>query len=121
MAVSAWAIAPDAEKAARFAAAEAMRWLEWGARSYEHFTVGLAVLFAAAVVRTAFTSRPIGYLMGLSGLTYVVQRWLAGAEGLSRAHTSATVIAEVLNAVWMTWLLVLAWRIAHAERASDVR
>lgn len=119
--MSAWAIAPDAEKAARFAAAEAMRWLEWGARTYEHFTVGLPVLFAAAVVRTAFTSRPIGYLMGLSGLTYVVQRWLAGAEGLSRAHTSATVIAEVLNAVWMTWLLVLAWRIAHAERASDVR
>ena len=28
-AVHAWANAPDAEKAARFAAAEALRWLEW--------------------------------------------------------------------------------------------
>lgn len=29
-AVNAWAGAPDAEKAARFASAEAIRWLEWG-------------------------------------------------------------------------------------------
>jgi hypothetical protein len=29
-AVSAWASAPDAETAARFASAEAIRWLEWG-------------------------------------------------------------------------------------------
>jgi hypothetical protein len=33
-AVNAWASAPDAEKAARFASAEAIRWLEWGVRSY---------------------------------------------------------------------------------------
>jgi uncharacterized membrane protein YtjA (UPF0391 family) len=59
--------------------------------------------------------------MALSGLTYLVQAWLAGAEGFSQAHTAAIVIAEVLNAVWMTWLLVLAWRMAHAARASHVR
>jgi hypothetical protein len=54
-AVDAWASAPDAEKAARFASAEAIRWLEWGARSYENFALGLAVLlFAAAVVRTTW-------------------------------------------------------------------
>jgi hypothetical protein len=117
-AVSAWATAPDAEKAARFAAAEAMRWLEWGARSYENFTLGLAVLFAAAVVRTALTSRPIASLMALSGLTYLAQGWLAGAEGFSQPHTLAIVVAEVLNAVWMTWLLVLAWRMPHLKRAS---
>ena len=29
-AVNAWASAPDAEKAARFASAEAIRWIEWG-------------------------------------------------------------------------------------------
>src|SRR6266480_7083844 len=28
------------------------------------------LLFAAAVVRTAWVPRPVGYLMGLSGLTY---------------------------------------------------
>ena len=70
-AVNAWASAPEAEKAARFATAEAIRWLEWGMRSYESFALGLAViLFAATVVRTAWVPRPIAYLMGFSGLTY---------------------------------------------------
>src|SRR5206468_9555812 len=64
-AVNAWASAPEAEKAARFASAEAIRWLEWGMRSYENFALGLAVLlFAVAVVRTAWVPRPIAYLMG---------------------------------------------------------
>ena len=38
----AWVSAPDAEKAARFASAEAVRWIEWGMRSYQAFTMGLA-------------------------------------------------------------------------------
>src|SRR4051794_3676835 len=63
-AVNAWASAPEAEKAARFATAEAIRWLEWGVRSYQDFTLGLALLlFAAAVLRTAWVPRPIAYLM----------------------------------------------------------
>jgi hypothetical protein len=110
-AVDAWESAPDAERAARFASAEAIRWLEWGARSYENFTLGLAVLlFAVAVLRTAWVPRPIPSLMGLSGLTYLVQGWVAGTGGFSQTHTFAIVLAEVLNVVWMTWLLVVAWR-----------
>ena len=114
-AVDAWANAPEAEKAARFAAAEAMRWLEWGARSYENFTLGLAMLFAAAVVRTVLIPRPMAYLIGLSGFTYLVQGWLAGAEGFSQTHTIAIVLAEVLNAAWMTWLVVVAWRTPESK------
>lgn len=109
-AVNAWASAPEAEKAARFASAEAIRWLEWGTRSYENFTLGLTVLlFAVAVARTAWVP-PIAYLMGLSGLTYLVQGWVAGTDGFSQTHTIAIVLAEVLNAVWMIWLVVVAWR-----------
>src|SRR5437867_3699834 len=71
-AVDAWASAPDAEKTARFASAEAIRWLEWGTRSYHSFMFGLAlVLFATMIVGTARIPRLIGYLMGLSGLTYL--------------------------------------------------
>ena len=71
-AVNAWASAPDAEKAAGFASAEAIRWIEWGARSYQNLALGLALLLlAAAVGRTAGLPRPIAYLMGLSGLTYL--------------------------------------------------
>ena len=32
--------------------------------------------------------RPIGYLMGLSGLACLVQGWLVGAEGLSGLHST---------------------------------
>ena len=39
-AVNAWASAPDAEKAARFASAETIRWLEWGVRSYQNIVLG---------------------------------------------------------------------------------
>jgi hypothetical protein len=109
-AVNAWANAPEAEKAARFASAETMRWLEWGTRSYENFALGLAVVLAGVVVRRARLPRPIAVVIALAGLTYLAQGWLAGSEGFSPAHTSAIVAAEVLNAVWMTWLLVVAWR-----------
>ena len=72
--VEAWVSAPNAEKAGRFASAEAMRWLEWGVRSYLDFALGLALLLiAAAVVSTAGFPRWIGHLMARSGLTYLVQ------------------------------------------------
>lgn len=109
-AVNAWVSAPETGKAARFATAETMRWLEWGTRSYENFALGLAVLLAAAVVRRALRPRAIAYVMGIAGLTYLLQGWVAGAEGFSPAHTFGIVAGEVLNAVWMTWLLAVSWR-----------
>src|ERR671931_46490 len=118
-AVNAWASAPDAEKTVRFASAEAIRWLEWGVRSYQDFALGLALLlFAAAVVRTAWVPRPIAYLMGLSGLTYLAQGWVAGSEGFSRTQTILIVLALVLNLAWMVWLVVVAWRMRESEAPS---
>lgn len=110
-AVNAWANAPETEKAARFAVAEGVRWLEWGMRSYENFALGLAVLmFAVAVLRSSRVPRPIGFVMGLAAATYFLQGWAAGTEGFSPAQTITIILAEVLNAVWMTWLVVVAWR-----------
>jgi hypothetical protein len=121
-AVNAWASAPNAEKAAHFASAEAIRWLEWGMRSYQNFTLGLALLlFAAAVLRTAWAPRPIAYVMGLSGLTYLVQGWVAGSEGFSPTHTIAIVLAYVLNLPWMIWLVVVAWRMPDSKAQSPGR
>jgi hypothetical protein len=117
-AVNAWASAPDAERAARFASAEAIRWIEWGARSYQNLALGLALLlFAVAVGRTAGVPRPIAYLMGLSGLTYLVQGWVAGAEGFPRTHDFAIALAWVLNLAWMIGLVVVAWRAQDLEPA----
>src|SRR5215210_7075396 len=115
-AVNAWAGAPDAEKAARFASAEAIRWLEWGVRSYQDVALGLALLlFAAAVARTARLPRPISYLMGLSGLDFLVQGWVVGSEGFPRTQTIAIVLAFVLDLAWTIWLVVVAWRMQDSE------
>jgi hypothetical protein len=116
---AAWVSAPDAEKAARFASAEAIRWLEWGMRSYQDFALGLALLlFAAAVVRTAGVPRPLAYLMGLSGLPYLAQGWVLGSEGFSPTHTVLIVLAWVLSLAWMIWLVVVAWRLRDAAAPS---
>jgi hypothetical protein len=115
-AVTAWVSAPDAERTARFASAEAVRWIEWGARSYENFAIGLALLlFAAAVGRTAWLPRPIAYLMVLSGLSYLFQGWVAGADGFTPTHDVAIVVSWVLNLAWMIWLAVVAWRTHGSE------
>ena len=120
-AVNAWASAPESEKAARFAAAEVVRWLEWGMRSYENFTLGLAaLLFALALARTARIGRPVAFLMGIAGLLYLAQGWTAGVEGFSSAHTTAIVLTEIVNVAWMIWLAVVAWRMpARAASAVD--
>jgi hypothetical protein len=116
----AWVSAPGAEKAARFASAEAMRWLEWGVRSYLDFALGLALLlFAAAVVWAAGVPRPIAYLMGLSGLTYLVQGWVVGSEGFSGTHSTLIVLAWVLSVAWMIWLVVVARRMQDSEPSAS--
>ena len=114
----AWLTAADAEKAARFASAEAIRWIEWGLRSYQNFALGIALLFAAAVVRTARIPRPIAYLIGLSGLTYLVQGWVVGAQGFSGAMSVAIVLSWVLSLAWMIWVVVVARRLQDSEAVA---
>jgi hypothetical protein len=118
----AWVAAPGAEKAGRFASAEAMRWLEWGVRSYFDFALGLALLLvAAAVVRTAGVPRPIAYLMALSGITYVVQGWVVGSEGFSGTHTILILLAWAFSLAWMIWLVVVARRMENSEARLPAR
>jgi hypothetical protein len=118
----AWVSAPDAEKAATFASAEAMRWLEWGVRSYHDFALGLALLLiAAAAMRADGVPRPIGFLMGLSGLTYLVQGWVVGSEGFSGTHTILILLAWILSLAWMVGLLVTIRRTHHGEVPRTAR
>jgi len=111
-AVDAWARASDADKAARFASAEVIRWLEWGIRSYQSFMFGLSfILFGIMIVGTARIPKLIGYLMGLSGLAYLVQGWVIGSEGFSANNGLPTLGAYIIWLVWSIWLLIIAWRI----------
>lgn len=110
-AVDAWASAPAAEKTARFASAEGLRWLEWGTRSYQSFMLGLALsLYAVGIASTARVPRSIGYLMGLSGLAYLSQGWVIGAEGFSDRNMLPTLVGIIATLAWSIWLLICGWR-----------
>lgn len=110
MAANAWANAPAAEQAMRFASAQALRWLEIGTTSYLDFMLGLAlVLFAIVIVQTARVPRPVGYLMGVSGLAFFVQGWVIGTTGFSSATFLPTTAGYVLLGASMIWLYIVAW------------
>jgi hypothetical protein len=122
-AVNAWALAENGDKAARFAAAETVRWLEWAVRSYQSFVFGLAlILFGAVIAVTGRVSRPIGYLMALSGLCYVAQGWIIGSTGFSSANQIPTLLGIGMILIWTVWLLIAALRkktAPLAETTSD--
>ncbi|VVB91897.1 Uncharacterised protein [uncultured archaeon] len=117
-AVDAWVSAPSAEKAARFASAESIRWLEWGVHSYWQFMWGLSfVLFATVIVWTARIPRPIGYLMGLQGLAIIAQGWVVGLEGFSATLSVPVILDDISGLGWIIWLLIIAWRMKEAVEA----
>ena len=117
-AVDAWASAPAAQQAARFASAETIRWLEWGVASYQTFMLGLAlVFFALAIVWTARVPRPIGYLMGLSGLAWLVLSWVFGTQGFAPIGEVPSDLAQFFLFVGSIWLLVVAWRRKESVQA----
>ena len=66
------------------------------------------MLSGIAVAGTDRIPRPIAWLMGLSGLTYLAQGWVVGTEGFSPTMSNAIVLAWVLGLAWMTWLALVA-------------
>jgi hypothetical protein len=121
-AVDAWVSAPASQKSTYFAVAQGIRGLEWGVRGYSDFLTGLSlVLLATVIVWTARIYRPIGYIMGLSGLTYLVQGY-----GYGTAYTSisnfpfllASTDYQFLMIVWSIWLLIVAWRMKESVQGA---
>jgi hypothetical protein len=111
-AVDAWVQAPVAQQGASFAGAETMRWLQWGATSYQTFMFGLALLLVAtAIVWTGRITRPLGVVMGLQGIAYLVVGWYVGTEGLALTGIQdvAYYLGSALLFIWMVWLLIVAW------------
>ena len=107
--VNAWAAAADAEKTARFASAESIRWLEWGMRSYHDIAMGLALVILVPVMKRAGLSIGMAFLIGVSGLALLAQGWIAGTEGFTSAQSLAIVIGWAASLAWMVWLAMTAW------------
>ena len=120
-AVDVWVNAPEAEKAARFASAETVRWLEWGMNSYQLFMFALAlILLASVIVGTARVPRAIGYLMGLAAIPMLVQSQVVGTEGFAIPLLAGTLstVALPLMLAWSIWLLIVAWRMREPAQAG---
>ena len=106
---AAWQHASGLDKPARFATAEAMRWLEWGMRSYHDYALGLALIgFAVATVAVGRVATPkiVPWLMAASGIAYLAQGWVVGTEGFSTANSDLIVAAWALCLAWMGVLAV---------------
>src|SRR5215472_12669444 len=110
-AVDAWASAPDAEKAVRFASAETVRWLEEATNSYQYFLTGLTVILVAGlIIWMARLPRPIGYLLRLSAVTDLVAGWIHGAAGFAPQAVIPALLGQLCWLIAGVWLLVTAWR-----------
>ena len=75
------------------------------------------ILLGSAVALTARLPRALGYLMGLSGLAYIVQGWVLGSEGFPASNTFAILAGYVLALAWILWLVVLAGRSKESSNA----
>jgi hypothetical protein len=110
-AVDAWAAAPAAEKGARFASAELIRWVEWATRSYEFLLLGVTfLLFGAVLTLASGGMRIAGYLAILVGVAHLAQAWVVGTEGFSASNSIPNLLGLVLELVWVIVIGVVAWR-----------
>ncbi|MBL0373488.1 hypothetical protein JJB09_15765 [Rhizobium sp. KVB221] len=116
-AAHAWATASSSEKLERFANVEAIRWLEWGVRSYQDYALGIALLLCAvALAQSKLVARSQISVMGSSGMSFLMQGWVVGTEGFTEKHTILIVLSLALNLVWMVWLFFSVWRTEQRGR-----
>jgi hypothetical protein len=84
-ATEAWAHTSGAEKTARFADAETVRWAEWGLQSYFRLLMGITfVLFSTALVRARLIGRLTASAGVIAGLLYMTVGIAVGHTGLDK-------------------------------------
>lgn len=103
--VDAWVAAPSAEKPGRFAAAESIRWLEWGANSFFQIVLGLTIaLFGIGIARSGIVARALGWIGILAGLGLITGGLLTGRDGF--AGSPVQQVAQLLFLVLAVGIVV---------------
>jgi hypothetical protein len=116
--VDALATAAEADKPARFAAAETIRWLEWGVNSYFYALVGLTlVLFGAAMLQGIAVPRWLGGAGLIAGTAFIVTAIPVGYRGFQASP--AAFVAVALLAVTAIGLIVAGIRTPKAGRTNE--
>jgi hypothetical protein len=109
-AVDAWVSAPPSQKAATFAAAEAVRWTEIGMNALSYFLAGLALfILGLAIALGRAYPRWAGMIAALSGAALMYNGVVEVAyEGFVASVVKLMGLA--LLAVWAFIMAVLMWR-----------
>jgi hypothetical protein len=108
-AVDAWATATSDTKTAAFAAAQAVRWTEYGLNSLTFSLVGLTlVLLGVALLTGDRFPRWQGVWAVAAGLAYLVRGLLVAYRGF--AANPSGLIALVLFGSWVLVMAVFMWR-----------
>jgi len=114
-AVDAWATATSDTKTAAFAAAQAVRWTEYGLNSLTFSLVGLTlVLLGVALLTGDRFPGWQGVWAVAAGLAYLVRGLLVAYRGF--AANPSGLIAMVLFGSWVLAMAVFMWR--RASRLS---
>ena len=115
-AVDAWASAPAAQKAAAFAAAEAIRWTEIGMNSLSFFFAGLTLLLAGlAVALGSSYPRWLGVPAVVAGAAFMYDgARVVAFEGF--VPSSAKTAGLLLLAIWAFVMAVAMWRRSGRRR-----
>jgi hypothetical protein len=109
-AVDAWVSAPPSQKAAAFAAAEAVRWTEIGMNALSYFLAGLALfIYGLAIALGRAYPRWAGIVAALSGAALMYNGVIEVAyEGF--VASVVKLVGLALLAVWAFVMAVLMWR-----------
>jgi len=115
-AVDAWATAEPADRPSRFAAAEAVRWLEWGVNSFFAILLGITLLaIAAGLLRQAHLGtrvRLAGVTGALAGVLLVLNGLTVGAHGFE--PSALPLVASGLYVVMALGIPALDRAVGHA-------
>jgi hypothetical protein len=118
-AVDAWVAAPAADKTATFAAAQAVRWAEYGLNSLAYSLVGLTVVLVGVALLTGDgLPRWLGAWAVAAGVAY-------GVKGLGVAYSGfaaslSGLVALVLFGTWVITMAIVMWRRSSRTVGSTV-
>lgn len=112
-AVDAWAAAPAEGRTTAFAAAQTVRWIEYGLNALTFSLVGLTlVLVGVAALTGDRFPRWVGAWAAAAGLAYLAKGLGVAYQGFAGGITG--VVALVLFGTWVLVAVWLMWRRASA-------
>jgi hypothetical protein len=117
-AVDAWAVAPSDQEPSTFAAAMALRWMEYAVQSYSNILLGLTLIFygLAIALGNAYSRWP-GWLAAAAGSAWIIHGLMVPYIGLFDSPPRG--VALVLTTAWAFVMAVLMWR--SASRGQTAR